>query len=691
MSAPHRRPRGVVAPPADAAPAADPAPPAAATRFVEVALPLPVDHPFTYHYGPSDAAAGMPEPRVGARVTVPVGRRTVNGVIIALRPTAPPGVKTKALSRVVDAVPLIDDEYLTFARWVAATYLSPLGETLAAMLPGGAEPRELPAASGEEPIADPQRITLSSEQQHAIETVRRPTAARPEAWYYLYGITGSGKTEVFLRLAERTLAEGRSVLYLVPEIALTHQLFAHISARFGAVAAMLHSGVTRSRRLGEWRRIAEGTARLVVGARSAVFAPLRDLGLVVIDEEHEGSYKAGSAPRYHARSVAMWRAVREGAACVMGSATPSVEAWHLMETGRLTRLDLTRRLAGGAMPAVRVVDVRGRPDLLSPPLVEALAATKAAGAQSILFLNRRGFAPTFRCASCGWSHECDSCSVPMTWHKQRGRLVCHYCGARARPPSVCPACGSLDLGFSGFGTERIEEEIGRALPHLTVERLDADTTARRGALAGILDRFAGGETDLLVGTQMVAKGLNFPGVRTVGIVMADVGLSLPDFRAAERTFALITQVAGRAGRFRADGEVIVQTLRPDHDAIRLAVSGDSVAFYRGELATREVLGYPPFSRLVRMLVRAPSEGEAESLMGEIAADLRAAIGSAPGATILGPAPAPLERIKKHWRHHLLIRTPAVAPVRDAIRAAVSGRRLPHGAHLEIDVDPANLL
>ncbi|MDA3947619.1 MAG: primosomal protein N' [Spirochaeta sp.] len=667
------------------------------TATVEVAVPVPVDGTFSYLV-PEE----LGEVSVGVRVIVPFGRRTVTGAVVATGNAVPGAPATpsseraspeqlKPISRVLDSVPLFDEQFLELARWVSATYLSPLGEVLSAMLPGARRGKDLPELTGDEPETEPDRIVLSDEQEAAIARITGAAKTDTEAWYYLYGITGSGKTEVFLRVAEQMIAARRSVLYLVPEIALTHQLFEHISRRFGGRVAMLHSGLTPSQRLGEWQRVRRGEALLVVGARSAVFAPVRDLGLVVIDEEHESSYKAGTAPRYHARQVALWRARRAGAACVMGSATPSVEAWHLMQAGRLQRIDLTRRLSGGALPAIRVENVRGAGTLLSPVLKDALVETHAMGAQSILFLNRRGYAGVFQCRSCGYQSDCPKCSVPMTYHKQQGRMVCHYCGYRTKPITVCPECGSLDVGYTGFGTERIEEDLTRELPNMRIARLDTDVTGKRGALGELLDRFASGEIDVLLGTQMVAKGLNFPRVRTVGIVMADTGLSLPDFRAAERTFALIVQVAGRAGRFRTDGEVIVQTMRPEHPAILQAVRMDIEGFYRDELAVRRELRFPPFSRLLRLVIRSSRRDHAENAADAIAALLRQRIANIAGVELLGPAPAPLERINRNWRYQIILRGASAGTLVQLV-ASVRGEITRHrGVYTELDVDPVQLL
>ena len=352
-----------------------------------------------------------------------------------------------------------------------------------------------------------QDFTLSPGQREAVEGILKES----QGLFYIHGITGSGKTEVFLTAAERLMDQGQGVIYLVPEISLTRQLTAEVDARFGPGTAILHSRLTPSQRYSEWLRILSGEARLVIGARSAVFAPVSNLGLIIVDEEHEGSYKLEATPRYHARQVAMYRAVRESARVVMGSATPSLEAYHLCRQGGMTLFNLTERLAGGNIPEISVVDMKNREGGLSRELVKEIQETKRLGKQTILFLNRRGFSYFFHCKSCGYEMVCRNCSVNLTYHKNRGRMVCHYCGYSQPPLEVCPECGSLDVGYSGFGTELVEEEVARLFPDLKVARLDTDTARKKGALETVLEDFRSGKTDILLGTQMVAKGLNFPG------------------------------------------------------------------------------------------------------------------------------------------------------------------------------------
>jgi primosomal protein N' (replication factor Y) len=553
------------------------------------------------------------------------------------------------------------------------------------MLPGGR--REV---AGDEPGVEPpaaRELSLSAAQRLAIESIGKAE----QGLFYLYGVTGSGKTEVFLQVAAAVLARGRGVIYLVPEISLTHQVVEQFAARFGPTVAVLHSGLTPSQRLQEWLRVADRQARLVIGARSAVFAPVPELGLIVIDEEHEGSYKSGTTPRYHARQVAMHRAKAERAALVMGSATPSLEAWQAMRAGRITAFELPERLSGGRLPEVRIQDLNGESVPLSRPLMSEIRRTHEAGRQTILFLNRRGFAYFFHCRSCGYEMKCRNCSVSLTYHKQRNRMVCHYCGYRIEPVAVCPECGSMDVGYTGFGTERIEEELARLFPELTVRRIDTDAVRRGRSLRAVLEEFRSGKIDILLGTQMVAKGLNFPGVKLVGIVSADTGLRLPDFRAAERTFDLIVQVSGRAGRFHPDGTVIVQTYLPRNETIRLAAKGDLEEFFRRELEVRRELGFPPFTRLIRLVFRSRSAAKSLAAAKQFARRVPAQEPGPGAVEALGPAECPLAVMSGNTRTQVLLRSADFRRLHAAARAALEGLDVPGGVYVEVDVDPVSLL
>jgi len=653
-----------------------------AADYLEVVFNLPLDSVFTYALpeGYGDDPAGLP----GCRVSAPFGRRDLTGWVIGISSDLPEGVaKAKPVHRIVDDQPLFDDDLLELARWLSSFYLCSLGEALGIMLPGGRKEKDLPALGlgAQEEIGE--EITLSGEQSEALESIRK----RENSFYYLYGITGSGKTEVFLRAAEEVLDRGESVLYLVPEISLTHQLVDCLSNRFSTPVAVLHSHLTPSQRLKEWRRIQSGEARLVIGARSAVFAPLRRLGMIILDEEHENSYKSGSSPRYHGRQVAMKRCRIDNALLIMGSATPSVEAWHLMNTGTVRQLRLTTRPAGGSIPDVRIVDMKKSKSLLSQELIQAMEQVLKENMQVILFLNRRGHSYFFHCRSCGYEMKCRQCSVPLTFHKTRDRMICHYCGYQEKPITLCPSCGSMDVGYAGFGTEHVEEQVRAVFPQARIARLDTDSARKKGVLQETIGKFRNKELDILLGTQMVAKGLNFPGVRLVGIVLADTGLSLPDFRAGERTFSLIVQVAGRAGRYRTDGEVLIQTFRPENPSIALAASGEWERFYQYERDTREELGFPPFSRLFRVVHRGKQRKKTQESLEELTRRFR----QTGLEDVMGPAECPLGVIAGNYRFHTLIRSRNFSEEHRRIAHVLHQTDVPSGVYREIDIDPVQLL
>ncbi|HYG67736.1 MAG TPA: primosomal protein N', partial [Anaeromyxobacteraceae bacterium] len=470
--------------------------------------------------------------------------------------------------------------------------------------------------------------------------------------FLLHGVTGSGKTEVYLQAIARARTRGRGALVLVPEIALTPQLAGRFRARFGDEVALLHSGLSPAERHAEWTRLRRGEARICVGVRSAIFAPVQDLGIVVVDEEHDGSFKQEDGPAYHARDLAVVRGRIEAAVVVLGSATPSLETLENAKRGRYRWLVLPARIDDRPLPAVELVDLRalkrprgpggGRspiPGLLSPALAAALEATVAAARQAIVFLNRRGYQTVVVCEDCGAEARCTECSVALTHHARRGVLLCHYCGRIERMDARCPACGGARFGF-GVGTEQVEEAVKALLPQARVARLDRDTVGSADDTAELLARFARRELDVLVGTQMVTKGHDFPGVTLVGVVLADTALALPDFRAAERTFQLLTQVAGRAGRGEDAGRVIVQTFNPATPAVACAVTHDYQAFSDGETERRQALGYPPFSRMMAVRVEGSEEG-ARAAAEALAAAARPALGN--GVAMLGPAPAAIER------------------------------------------------
>ncbi len=550
--------------------------------------------------------------------------------------------------------------------------------------------------------------TLTDEQRAALDEIEAAVTAGRFERFLVHGVTGSGKTEVYLRAAAKALAAGREVLVLVPEITLTHQLLARLEARFGDRVAVLHSGLRPGERIGEWRRLLRGRTPIAIGARSALFAPLENLGLIVIDEEHDPAYKNEEGFRYLAHDLAARRAAESGCPLLMGSATPSLETRYAAERGELRRLVLSRRIGGRPLPAVEIVDLeaeraflpRGRKLVLSRALHAAMSETLRAGAQTILFLNRRGFSTRVFCFECGHAERCEHCDVSLVFHAHDGRLRCHYCDFEKRPPDACSGCGAPETALLGIGTQRLEEEVRRAFPEARVARLDRDSAARRGTTQSVLSALASRKLDILIGTQMVTKGHDYPGVRLVGVIAADLSLHHPDFRAAERTFQLLTQVAGRAGRGGAPGRVILQTFAPDHYAIRPVVEHDYERFYRAELEQRQALGYPPVGQLLRVLVSAPdaevTRAAAEQL-ATLARDLAGTNGGAPPSSsrerlvpsieILGPAPAPLARLRDRERVQLLVKTSEEKRLREIGAALAERARELETREVRIAVDP----
>lgn len=501
---------------------------------------------------------------------------------------------------------------------------------------------------------------LTAEQVKALDKIVPAVVKGVYAPFLLHGVTGSGKTEVYLQAAAKTLEQGKSVLVLVPEIALATQLEAHFLARFGSRVALLHSGLTSGQRFDQWQRVAQGKADVVIGARSAVFAPLAEPGLIIVDEEHDSSYKQDDGLRYHGRDLAVLRAKQSGAVVILGSATPSVTSYYHASKGKYHLLDLEKRIEERPLPQVQVVNmqsvqtVSGRAPVFSPTLIKALRENLARGEQSLVFLNRRGFANFMICRECGQAVQCRHCHISLTLHKSGGKLLCHYCGFTVPSKTVCSNCQSTGLAAIGIGTERLEQDLADILPGARIARLDRDTCQKRGDLIRILRDVHKGEIDILLGTQMITKGHHFPNVTLVGIVLADTGLGLPDFRAGERTFQLIAQVTGRAGRGEKPGRVIIQTFQPEHYSIMMAQNHDYSGMYAREIELRKTLGYPPFSRMINVKL----EGREEEKVRETAENLvtlarRFQKKSQP--EILGPAPAPLTRLRDQYRWQILLK------------------------------------
>ena len=534
--------------------------------------------------------------------------------------------------------------------------------------------------------------TLTPAQQHAVDALRDALRQRVYQPFLLYGVTGSGKTEVYLRAAAECLRTGRGVLFLAPEIALTAQLTQAFRERFGAGIAVLHSQLSPAERYAQWLRIRRGDAPIVIGARSAVFAPLPNVGLIIIDEEHETAYKQSTVPTYHARTMAEARAREANAVLLLGSATPALETFHRAEQGNLRRVDLPERVGGATLPETRLIDLRGRPfQPISPELLDALRETLSADNQAILFINRRGFAPMLLCRECGYTPMCPNCSVSLVYHRGATPfLLCHHCGHRAHPPTVCPQCGGTAIRPFGVGAQRVEATLRELIPDVRVARLDRDAFQQRGQYLQILSDFRAGNLQVLIGTQMAARGLDFPRVTLVGVISADRGLYLPDFRASERVFQLLTQVIGRAGRREQRGRALIQTYNPDHPAVQCALRQDYEAFYRQELALRREVGYPPFVRLASVQSQHATPPLAEQPLQQLVDALAPHIGEQL-LQVLGPAPAPLERLQGQYRYRLLLKCAPDAEPADLLAPALETLTPDARARLRIDIDPMHLL
>ena len=544
-------------------------------------------------------------------------------------------------------------------------------------------------------MARPDR--LAPEQEEALAAIRPSVEQGEFARFLLFGVTGSGKTEVYLQAAETALAMDRSVLVLVPEIALASQLEAHFYSRFGDTLAVLHSGLSPGQRLDEWQRIMAGEARVVIGARSAVFAPMDNPGLIIVDEEHDPAYKQDDGLRYNGRDLAVLRARFAGCPVVLGSATPSLTSFYHGRSGRFTLLSMKSRVGQRSMPAVRIISLaeaeKSRSDLFfSDDLIHALETNLEGRNQSLLFVNRRGYASFMLCRDCGHVIRCRHCQVSMTLHRQRDILICHYCGFTLPTNIICPECHTGRIIGLGIGSERIENEVCQLFPHARIARLDSDTVGSRKKYLALLEAVRAGDVDILVGTQMIAKGLHFPGVTLVGVVLADSGLSMPDYKAAERTFSLLSQVTGRAGRGDRAGQVLIQTYQPDHYAIAFAARHDYTGFYEQELAAREQLAYPPFSRLVNLRLSGEENGRVQ-LAAERVADFCRSDLPARAGQVLGPAPAPIAMLRDRHRYQILVKAMHMAEVHRLLeRLLQTARKLcPGGVQLSIDVDPENML
>jgi len=653
-----------------------------------------------YHY--QIPAALNSQIKIGSQVLVPFGKSNTHGYVVGLiEHTSYPQIKS-ILGLAAEQI-FFSAEQVALAKWISEYYGSFLISALRLVMPPGTKQAEA-RKRAKKPASKPEfrdsedtglvtvteftDFKLTPEQTIALDAIKQAIDNKSSAKFLLHGITGSGKTEVYLQAIAYLLEKGKSAIVLVPEIGLTPQLVQRFRQRFQDHIALLHSELTIKQRQMEWERIAAGEAKIVLGTRSAVFAPLKDLGLIVLDEEYEITYKSEKSPRFHAREVAIKLAEINQAAVVLGSATPSVETFYQAEKGAYQKLILPVRIDHRPLPPVEVVDMREEKDrLLSQILRVELKETLERGEQAILFINRRGFFSFVICQECGFAIHCPQCSVSLAYNTTDRRLHCNRCGYKNVAPLICPRCQSSALRYSGIGTQRIENEVAQIFPAARILRYDRDSVNQRGKHAQFFATFAEGKADVLIGTQMVTKGLDVANVTLVGVVAVDSALNLPDFRAAEHTFQMITQVAGRAGRHHLPGKVILQTYAPQHYAIQAAAKHDYESFYQQEIKYRQELDYPPFSRLIALII----SGKAEEKVLKLSEDLGHFLKKRLPEQVFGPAPATINKLRGEFRYRLLLKGPEVDKMRQALRETLEKIVIPSELKLVVDVDPMNML
>lgn len=668
--------------------------------------------PQAYWYGADGVAEE--ELRPGSLVEVPLKTRTVPGMVVE---TGSPKLafETKSIIRVAPDAARVPAEWIELLQWISRYYLTPMPLVLQACLPKAATKflfhppkRTMRRRRGESlalslsngsfaPTAAGKNLIPTPSQTAAIDTITASISPFQSKTFLLHGVTGSGKTLVYLHLAERVLALGRRVLVLLPEIALTPQTISRFENFLGRKVPAFHSGLSDPERRDLWKKIFAGETDIVVGARSASLVPLENLGLIIVDEEHDGSYKQNDpAPRYHARDLALFRGKQSGCPVVLGSATPSVESYQAALSGRHVLLSLKERATAAPLPDIEIVDMKEQLELqgyqqLSIPLRDAVQQALNKGEQAILFLNRRGYAPRRVCRVCGEARMCPHCAVALVSHRSTRNLLCHYCGYAAPVDSPCAHCGEREFLDAGRGVEKVEENLRQIFPNTGISRLDRDSTARVGEVERILEEFKAGETRILLGTQMVAKGHDFPRVNVVGVLDADAGLELADFRAEERAFQLITQVAGRAGRHDGIGRVYLQTFRPDSPLLRCALTHDYESFFNAEIARRQSLGYPPFRRLLLCEMLGRNESQVAESMQAFCVILNELAPQA-HADILGPAYAALKKIRNEFRLHVLVKGDYANQLQWLAEQAVERFRpkYPNHVRLRLDRDPVSL-
>jgi len=705
---------------------AEPAAPVLTAQLcVDVAVPLPVSGLFSYTVPAGEEARAQ----VGVRVQVPFKNRELIGYIVAKK-MSDGKTRLKSLFQILDDEPVINDAMLALTKWIGEEYGSSWGEAIENALPRWIKygkkaeraierEKKITAEMGKSELTAEPDFVLTPDQIKATEVIRRSLEASCPKPVLLYGVTGSGKSEIYIRTIREVLSRNRSVICLVPEIALTEQLRLFFYRHFGEQLEILHSKLNDTERFLAWKRLESGERRVVLGPRSAVFAPLPDLGLILMDEEHEGSYKQETVPRYHAREVAAWRAAHEKALFVMGTATPSLETMFASEKGDIVRVDLTTRVDNRAMPEVKIIDMKreagnhGKRSLLSINLIAEIERNLQNKEGTLLLLNRRGFSTHIYNSKTGDLMSCRFCQVSLTYHQEEDVLLCHYCNFKIPVAQLTAGNDAGMVRFSGFGTEKIESVVAQRWPQARIARLDTDSIRKKGSHEKILQAFRDQKIDILIGTQMIAKGFDFPHVTLVGVVLADVGLMLPDFRSSERTFQLLTQVAGRAGRGQKPGRVLIQTFSPHHPSIRYAKEHDYMSFYQQEIPSRREYGYPPYAELINFIIRSRDEKKAylfarewrDLLKEELEREKALFEEVFSKISVIGPSPLPFYKLRGHFRWHVMIKAPRRDPrespseksgqpgdlFRTKLWEILSKLKKSSSVAMAVDVNPVNIL
>ncbi|MCX7882231.1 MAG: primosomal protein N' [Brevinematales bacterium] len=657
-------------------------------KVASVFLPVPLDQSFFYLVDDQTP--------LYARVEVSLRKQIMVGIVGELKNIDEVQVsyEIKPVQKVLDPIPILTPTTWHVATWISEYYVTPLGEVLGTILPKARRPTPL----YHPPTPRRSLHTLSPEQKQAFETIS-PSIGSSQR-FLLHGVTGSGKTEIYKHLVADCLKKGKSALLLLPEIALTPQMLERFAEVFGEGIALYHSRLSAGERFHEWLRCLKGEARVAIGPRSAIFLPMQNLGLIIIDEEHEPSYKSQESPRYHARQVAFFRSQKEQATLVLGSATPQIETYYHALQGKLTLVKLSSRHGATPLPSVHIIDLKETKEqdnnlILSTPLVKAMLTTLSQKRQVLLFLNRRGFSPVLFCRDCGQSFTCPHCDISLTYHKKKTRLVCHHCGYTLVPPEICPHCHGTNLKEIGIGTERLEHFLTEHFHGYRSIRLDLDTTAHKHSFDIMIQQIRNHQYDIIVGTQMMAKGHDIEKLDLVGIILADIGLQIPDFRSSERTFVLITQVVGRAGRRDTPGEAYIQTYLPNHPAITFGATQDYEGFYQYEIQKRKDFTYPPFVRLGRVVIRSTNKEKLSEFLASLQPTLTAFRRNHPAPTVLlGPLPCPLEKLKNNYRYHIIIKSRNIENIQAffrVMREEIKRNKKNSSLYLELDLDPFHLL